>query len=362
MKGKVFFLVGMVLILMTACSGVGSPKATPTPGLENYPLAETGSYLIGRRTFTAHDPKRSDRAVIIYVWYPALKPAEDTGATVLDKAAPDMAAAPYPVIISSSKMAGFLAPFLVSRGFAWVSVAGLDAYPVMKEQMVNQPLDILFALGYTASNPPAGLEGVLDVEHAGAIGYSFDGYNALAMSGARIDPAYYLQQCPTPDSATKEILGNLSSFNCSLAESWDNFNAYVGDAITVSDDGLWQPMTDKRIRAVMPMAAEGWWLFGEKGLAAEKIPYLTIVGEKDELYKENALIFENLGTMDKTFITVLGKNHFMMVEETNMTALMAHFATAFFGYYLQGRQEYKQYFSESVVSNTPGLFWGIKNQ
>ncbi len=53
--------------------------------------------------------------------------------------------------------------------------------------MIDQPLDILFALDRVASGPPDGLEGMLDTEHAGVIGYSFDGYNALAMSGARID-------------------------------------------------------------------------------------------------------------------------------------------------------------------------------
>jgi predicted dienelactone hydrolase len=48
--------------------------------------------------------------------------------------------------------------------------------------------------------------GMVDAEHAGAIGYSFDGYNALALSGARIDPEHYLAQCPNPDPTTGAIL------------------------------------------------------------------------------------------------------------------------------------------------------------
>ena len=40
-----------------------------------------------------------------------------------------------------------------------------------------------------------GLEGMIDAEYAGVMGYSFDGYNALAMSGARVDPEFYLSQC-----------------------------------------------------------------------------------------------------------------------------------------------------------------------
>ena len=58
--------------------------------------------------------------------------------------------------------------------------------------MINQPQDILFALEQMASNPPGELEGLIDTEHVGAIGYSFDGYNALFLSGARFDPDHYL--------------------------------------------------------------------------------------------------------------------------------------------------------------------------
>jgi predicted dienelactone hydrolase len=45
----------------------------------------------------------------------------------------------------------------------------------MNEQMIDQPLDIQFALDQVASNPPEELEAMIDAEHAGAIGYSFDG-------------------------------------------------------------------------------------------------------------------------------------------------------------------------------------------
>jgi predicted dienelactone hydrolase len=54
----------------------------------------------------------------------------------------------------------------------------------MNPEMIDQPLDILFALNQMASNPPAGLAGMIDADHAGAIGYSFDGYNFPASSSA----------------------------------------------------------------------------------------------------------------------------------------------------------------------------------
>jgi predicted dienelactone hydrolase len=247
---------------------------------------------------------------------------------------------------------------LISHGFAWASVDRIDTYYQMNEQMFQQPLDILFALDQVASNPPEDLEGMIDAEHAGAIGYSFDGYNALALSGARIDPEYYLAQCPTPDATTEAILSDLSAFNCAPANAWSEFAAHAGEAITASEDGLWQPMTDERIRAVMPMAGEGWWLFGERGLAAVDRPTLIIVATQDELYPENALIFEHLGTPDKALISFVGLDH-MMIYNPEMVARMAHFAVAFFGYHLQGREDLGWYFSEDFVAQHDDLTWDV---
>jgi predicted dienelactone hydrolase len=225
--------------------------------------------------------------------------------------------------------------------------------------MIDQPLDIRFALDQVASQPPEELAGMIDAEHAGAIGYSFDGYNTLALSGARIDPEYYQAQCPEPDPTTEAVLASgLSAFACGPAPTWEEFAAHAGEAITGSDDGLWQPMTDARIRAVMPMAGEGWWLFGERGLAAVDRPTLMIAATADELYPENALIFEHLGTPDKALISFVGRDH-MIVFDTEMLARMAHFAVAFFGYHLQGRGDLAYYFSEEFVAQHDDLAWGV---
>ena len=228
----------------------------------------------------------------------------------------------------------------------------------MNEEMIDQPLDILFALDQVASNPPEELEGMIDADHAGAIGYSFDGNNALVLGGARIDPEHYLAQCPNPEPTTEAILSSTSAFGCGPARAWDDFAAHAGEAITASEDGLWQPMTDERIRAVMPLAAEGWWLFGERGLAAVDRPTLMIVATQDGQYPENALIFEHLGTPDKALISFVGPDH-MMVYDPEMVARMAHFAVAFFGYHLQGREDLAWYFSEEFIVQHDDLAWGV---
>lgn len=49
----------------------------------------------------------------------------------------------------------------------------------------------------------------------------------------------------------------------------------------------------------------------------------------------------------------------VMIERDEPTLRMKHFAVAFFGYHLQGRQEYADYFSEKFVSKQDGLAWGV---
>ena len=54
-----------------------------------------------------------------------------------------------------------------------------------------------------------------------------------------------------------------------------------GDKIATSENGLWQPLTDGRILAVMPMALSGTWLYGERGLASADRPVLVISPTED---------------------------------------------------------------------------------
>jgi len=368
MKNIIFLFMVILTIGLTlsACSPTATMSpATPTIRLitqepVSFPLSEPGPYYIGKLTIELQDASRNNRQVVIRLWYPAVLPEGSTEPYILagENREPDRSGAPYPLIVSSSKMAADLAPYLVTHGFVWVAITGINTYSHMNHEMIDQPLDILFALDQVASDPPEELAGIIDADNAGAIGYSFDGYNALALSGARIDPAYYLAQCPEPDAATKAILLGSSAFSCNPANAWAEFAALAGEAITVSQDGLWQPMTDARIRAVMPMAGEGWWLFGERGLAAVNRPTLMLVATEDLIYPENALIYEHLGTPDKGLISFIGKDH-IMVGDAEIIARMAHFATAFFGYHLQGREDYAYFFSEDFVSQFDDLFWGV---
>jgi len=355
---RILITAFLLAVLLSACN---SPDTEPTFSNNPYPLAEPGPYAVGKRTFIAMDDDRNGREVSITLWYPTIAGEEDTNSNPVQDAAPDSSEAPYPLLLSSTKLAKIFAPYLVSRGFTWASVDRIDYWTQYNEQMVSQPRDILFMLDQVATNPPRELECMIDAEHAGVIGYSFDGYNSWALSGARIDPVFYQTQCAHPDAIDAALQPNISAWGyCALAdaEKWDAFAEAAGEAITASNDGLWQPMTDARIRAAMPMAGDGWLVFGQRGLAAVDRPILVIVASKDEVYEEEALMFNHLGTSERTFITFAGQDH-MMVLDDQYVAKMAHFAVAFFGYHLQGRKDYAQYFSQEFVEQHQDLAWGI---
>ncbi|MBI5963913.1 MAG: hypothetical protein HY863_10595 [Chloroflexi bacterium] len=328
----------------------------------SYPLSEAGPYDFGtRQNYKFTDPGRSDREISITVWYPAVLADGATPSSYNFDTAPNSSGAPYPLILSSAKVGSIFGPHLASHGFIVVGVNALDSSPNWGKWLINHPLDILFALDQVAATPLTGLEGMIDAEHAGAMGYSFDGYNSLALSGARVDPEFYLAQCAGAGAMNPPPPEWWIKYNCEMNVTWDEFTALAGPAITTSEDGLWQPMTDDRILAVMPMAPEGAWLFGERGLAAVDRPTLIIGATADDINPydlEASYIFEHLGTPDKIMISFIGEDH-MMVESDEPAARMKHFAAAFFGYYLQGQEDYTEYFSEEFVSQRDGLAWEV---
>jgi predicted dienelactone hydrolase len=339
------------------------PLATRTPA--PFPLSGSGPYWPGNRVYSLVDDNRNGRKINIQIYYPALKEPNDQGGTITRDAVPDMSDAPYPLVLTGPHSGDMLfKSHLTSYGFVMVIVR----FPDLNYEdnwdfgVIDHPRDLIFTLNQIASDPPEGLEGVIDTKQVGVSGYSWDGFFSLAVSGVRIDPAYYLSHCQQPPliEPTHGAEWYLR-YTCSLAKEWDEFADHVGDEITASEDGLWQPVTDERIRAVVPMAADGAWLYGERGLAAVDRPVLMISPTEDEFtpYQiETKFIFEHLGTPQKSMISYIGKSH-MMVEQSVPSARLKHFVTAYFGYYLQGREDYLAYFSEDFVAQYDDLVWGI---
>jgi len=131
--------------------------------------------------------------------------------------------------------------------------------------------------------------------------------------------------------------------------------------ISTTSEGLWQPTTDDRILAIMPMAPDSAWLYGAEGLAAINLPSLIIAGTNDQMISYElspCYIYEHLVNSDRILISFIDEQH-MMVLKQEIISRINHFAVAFFGYYLQGHKEYADYFSEDFVSQFDDLYWGV---
>lgn len=377
MKARSYFwiLFICVCLICSSCSP-GQPEAAPTStessssGAEELdkskllPIPIQGSYSVGiRRNIALSDESRGGRKVVLTIWYPAEKPSDYTGPSQMPDAKPNASQAPYPVIISSTKAGFFFAPDLVSNGFVYIGINAIDVYQQFGKESIDQPLDYLFALNQLAKSPPAGLEGLMDTEKVGAMGYSFDGTNALLLSGARVDPEFYLAWCQQAQQQQPPYESWYLLFYCVPPEDWKGIEEDIGAEITKSADGLWQPITDPRIRAVMPMAPDGAWLLGEKGLSFADKAVLMIQAGLDSPYQpaEGKFIIEHLGSPEKSMVTFLGQEH-LMIYDSIQAKRMAQFAIAFFGVHLQGKQELAQYYSEAYLDGFEDLAWGFYNK
>jgi predicted dienelactone hydrolase len=110
---------------------------------------------------------------------------------------------------------------------------------------------------------------------------------------------------------------------------------------------------------VLPMAPEGAWLFGERGLAAADRSVLIIAAGSDtaNIYDlEAAYIFPHLGTPDCAMISFVGQDHGMIFQPTQVER-MRHFAAAFFSVELQHKEDSRQYVSQDFVAKYNDLAW-----
>jgi len=357
----------LTVAMLCACDGAGAPLPTPSyPVPVSFPLSEPGPYFAGNRVYSIADETRDGREIRLTIWYPALQQVDAQGRVIPRDAPLDMSGAPYPLILTGTNSGTLLfRSHLASYGFVMVVVhpPGFSYTAPWNNTVIDGPLDFLFALDVLASNPPEGLEGILDTERVGVAGYSSDGFFSLALGGARINPDYYFSQCaqaPNMDPPLS-IIPFWTEYFCTLSERWDEFSSQVGPETSTVSDGLWQPTTDDRILAVMPMAPDSAWLYGPEGLATIHIPSLIIAGTADDIVSyemTSCYIYEHLVNSDRVLISFIGKDH-GMVDNEEVQRRIDHFAAAFFGYYLQGREDLARYFSEEFVAQQDGLAWGV---
>jgi hypothetical protein len=158
------------------------PLPTDTQEAVSFPLAESGPYFVGDRVYTFNDNSRNGRMIVMQIYYPALKNVNDAGDIIERDATPDLSGAPYPLILTGTNSGRYLfKSYLASYGFVMVIVqsVGFSYMAPWDNSVIDAPLDFLFVLDRLTSNPPEGLENILDTNRVGVAGYSSDGLFSL---------------------------------------------------------------------------------------------------------------------------------------------------------------------------------------
>ena len=329
------------------------PTATATKSPHSF-LVEPGPYEVGYASTKWTDADRGDRVIDLAIYYPAVNASERQGRD----AEVNTGAGPYPLILhitgllqgaSSSKM---LHRHLASHGFIIISV-GYQSES-LETLYVERPLDAGFVYENLDENLNPDLLAVIDREKIGLMGYSNGGYAAFHAAGASIDPLYWEGKFSSYQEY--DISGEQGR---SLGANWDGIAAHWSQYGATSDDSLWAPLATIDADVLFGIAPSPLFLFGERGLSSLSIPTAIMVGTKDEYvhYKsEIAALFPSIGTEERYLITLIGRDHFLEQKEPDHVKT---FATAFLGYYLQGRTEYEAYLSESFVNRLDDLHFGI---
>jgi predicted dienelactone hydrolase len=109
-------------------------------------------------------------------------------------------------------------------------------------------------------------------------------------------------------------------------------------------------------------------MFGDQGLAAATVPSFIVAGTADAAcpYDRNAAdAYAHLGSPDRYLLSVINGAHLLVGEHGDgvYAPIFAQFTVSFFGYYLQGHEDYAQYLTAKYVDSVEaqlklGLVWG----
>ena len=340
-------------------------------------LAAFGPLEVGVRTLTLVDrdrldvvaarpgepTPRSDRPLVVEVWYPAASGGgRSTYAAVMHGAAPITlsgragrdarplrAPTPSPLVILSHGYPGnryLLSHFgenLASKGYVVASIDHTDSTYVdvgpFGSTLLHRPLDQHFVLGEMArlgGDPESFLHGLVDAERTGIIGYSMGGYGALVAVGGGLSEAFVRSEYAPPDALLR---------------------------VHQAGEGELAALTDPRVRAVVAIGPWGMNVgaWDERGLAGIRTPLFLMAGEIDDVsgYETGVrAIFEAARRCGRSLLTFERANHNAAApipapvdiahrpetfehhadpvwDTLRMNNVAQHFATAFFGLHLR---------------------------
>lgn len=328
-----------------------------------------GPFAVGLQKFTIPDTS-GNHPIDTMVWYPAAGPVPDLTAgsptAIVDASA--ATTGPYPLVVvihgisGQGTMFGAVGRHLASQGFV-VAAADYDTGPLdgpgtwgdqnAVGQLYNRPASVVRVIGYAdkLSAPDGKLAGLIDTSRIGVWGLSTGGTTAFQAAGAQVDLNALDAWCAdkkedTNASETCQFVGHEQALAMRHG---------VADPFAAPLPPIW----DKRVAALVAAAPGGeLHAFGDKGIAAVKLPSLIMFASDDHVVspKFNALwAYDGIGSPDKALAEFDRGGHTLF-----MTSSAPHFddatalATAFFLAILKDDAEGRTALMPNAVS-FPGL-------
>ncbi|WP_281541950.1 alpha/beta hydrolase family protein [Maribacter aestuarii] len=400
------FITAIILLFFIAPIQTRSQEFLYGDALPDAPeLAQRGDYSVGVRTLSfinsdqidilnskdGKDPVY-DRPLKIEIWYPAesdqnstpviydevmgtrgdslrpLIPFNFKGRAFRD-AKPITNEGKFPLIIVSHGYVGsrflmtYLTENLASKGYVVAAIDHTDSTfkdaNAFQSTLLNRPKDIRFVLNEMEllgkANSEDALQGIIDADNVGLIGYSMGGYGVLNVGGAGYSD-------------------NLTAF----------FGQMTGGSAAINEHNANNPeylkKTDKRIKAIVAFAPWGMerGVWDKDGLKGLKTPTFFVAGSQDDISGyENGIkaIYEGSVNADRYLLTYENARHNVAPnpppanalapglhideyyryaepswDERKLNNINQHFVTAFLGIHLKG-EDFIKYLELQENSN-----------
>ena len=265
----------------------------------------------------------ADETLYVYAFYPGL-----------DAAAPDTAHGPYPLVVYSPGLGAsplndmnWLGPIASHRFVILSSLPRGETIVNFWAGAATRPQDIRRLIEYAGmlTAPGGRLAGLIDTERIGVVGHSSGGWSTLMAGGAQMD----LGWC----AAHPDIVAKLPISNCpQFVPHQQEIAAMLG--LKSAPAGMWPPMSDPRVDAVIAISPDGdIWGAEYGGVAGVKAPTLIMAGSADTMNVPELCaypIYEHLGSTKKTLAVFEQGDHWLgwSVHRNAITHIMTAFLQA----------------------------------
>lgn len=367
-------------------------------------LSKRGSHKVGVKTLNLVNENQLDilssskdnevyydRPLTVEVWYPASLNAEEKEEVIYDQlmgnyadptrplipfqfkgrakrdALPDTSHGAFPLVIVSHGYTGsrllftYLTENLASKGYVVVAVDHTDSTfqdaKAFNSTLLNRSLDVLFVLEEIANlneDPAFFLNGIIDANNAGLIGYSMGGYGAVNIAGGGYSEKAV--QFFTTASKGNNALEIRRMGNKTFHDSFDT-----------------------RFKAVVAMAPWGmqYNAWDAEGLKGIKIPTLFVAGSKDDIsgYEKGVkAIYEGAVNCERYLLTYINARHNIapnppvaevmqqglhideylryadsVWDQRRINNINQHFITAFLGVKLKNKVDFLPYLDANTL-------------